>query len=890
VKREEPWNAADGDGTLIGRAHELETIARQLDLGRTVLLEGDPGIGKTTIWRAAAEGARSRGFRVLIAEPVEAEQSLSYAGLADLFEQVAGEALPLLPEPQRRALERVLLVAPDDEPLDPRLVGVAVRTMFSSFAQPTLVAIDDAQWLDAASAASLTFALRRAGSPSALIALRSGHRLPLGIEFETLTIGPLSVGAVHHLLGERLGITLRRTPLLRLHEVSGGNPFYALELVRANPGGGEVVLPPSLGHLIADRIRELPAETRRALAVLALGGEGDELGPAVAAGVLEETGASFRFAHPLFAEAAVSLLPEAERRAVHAAVAERTRDAEQRARHLAYAAAGPDERVASSLVEAAQNAGRRGAFAAAAELWELAARLAPETGIERAGSLVEAGIAHVVAGNAETGAALLEPNLARLPDGALQQRGRIHLLLTRARDDVRAVIPDLEHVLDEASDPGVRYEAALLLANFLDAVDERERAQEVAEAHLRFAEALGDPARVEDALLLAAARRLAGDRSAWDLLDRAREIAAKRDGERPRRAWGWAPLTAAYLRDARIDEARAALDEAEAEAVRVGSATYDWGLLLNRSIVELAAGNARLAHELAVEALAIAEQMNESRVICSALVCVAHVTAVLGDVDATRAHAERAFELAAGLHAVTPVSGGLLALGVLELSLGRADAAADVYRRLTPYALLRLSNVAGGRGALDAIEALAACGDVEHASELVDGLPHDAREKPLAEAYLAAAHGKLAEAIELIGSVEPTAAPLRRAREQLVLGTLLRRMRRKREARAVLEDAKSAFVAIDAPRWAERAADELARLGGRSPSGSSLTASERRVADLVAEGLSNKEVAARLVVTVRTVEWHLSSVYEKLGIDSRTALAARWPGERAKTVDLRGTR
>jgi DNA-binding CsgD family transcriptional regulator len=263
---------------------------------------------------------------------------------------------------------------------------------------------------------------------------------------------------------------------------------------------------------------------------------------------------------------------------------------------------------------------------------------------------------------------------------------------------------------------------------------------------------------------------------------------------------------------------------------------------------------------------------------------------VLGEVDAARRHGERALELARLVHAAPTENGVYLALGLLELSLGRVDAAAEIYRQLLPSWVSRLTNVAGGRGVLDVVEASAAVGDVEQAAKLAAAVPDDAHERPLAQACVAAASGELVRAIELVRSTEPSPAPFRRAREQLLLGRLLRQARRRREARAALEAARAGFLALEAPLWAERAADELASLGGRSPAGASLTGAERRVAELVASGLSNKEVAARLVITVRTVEWHLSKVYEKLGVASRSALAARWPEEeQAKTGGFRST-
>lgn len=875
---------------MIGRAHERQEMLRCLDAERALCLEGEAGIGKTTVWRAGLELAREKGFRVLVAEPAEAEQSLPYAGLADLLQPVAAAVLPLLFEPQRRALERVLLMRADDGPLDPRAVAVAVGAALAALDAPVLVAVDDVQWLDPDSAAALSFALRRSKT-SVLLALRSGHGLPLRMNIEMLQLGPLSVGALHQLLAERLGLALPRTPLLRLHEVSGGNPFYALELARTTMDRNEIVLPPSLRQLLVDRVLVLPNASQRSLAALALGGKGEAggLAPAVAAGIVVEGSGSFRFAHPLFAEAAKSVLTDAERAALHVTIAEQTSDPETRARHLASAARGPDESVAALLADVAQAAADRGAFAAAAELWEGAARLSLPSGDAYARRLVEAGIAHVLAGNMETGGALLEPNLERLPRGPLRERGLIHLALRLAQDDSRAVVSVLEGALAEITEPRTRYEATLLLANALDATGDLERADDVVAAYLHLAEEQADRTLLEDALLLAAARCLVDDRPGWDLLARAGAVSTAA-GPRPRRAWGWAPLTAAYLREGRIDEARRALEEQSDASVRAGSAGYDLGLLINGSIVELAAGNARLSWELADEALAVAEQMDLPVQICLALICSVGAAAVLGEVDSGRRQAERALDLARAVHAVTLADGALLSLALLELSLGHNDLAADAYRQMTAHGLSRLNILAGGRGALDAAEAFVAVGEVDRAADLHAGLPDDAHEKPIVEACVAGARGALDTAITLVISAGPSPSPFRRAREELLLGRLLRRARRKREARVALEAAHSGFIALEAPLWAERAAEELSRIGGRTPVGATLTESERRVAELVASGLSNKEVAARLVVTVRTVEWHLSKVYEKLDVHSRGALAARWAAEApAKTVDLRST-
>ena len=209
-----------------------------------IALEGEAGIGKSTLWHAAVEDARGRGLRVLVSRPAESERSLALAGLGDLFDGVIDDVLPELTAPQRRALEVALLVAdPAGRPVDPRALGVAVRSALQLLAEEELVvAIDDLQWLDASSAGALGFALRRLPEASLLLlwTRRLGEREPSLVEdaldpdrIERVRVGPLSVGAIHRILHSRLSRAVPRPTLFRLHEVSGGNPFYALELALA---------------------------------------------------------------------------------------------------------------------------------------------------------------------------------------------------------------------------------------------------------------------------------------------------------------------------------------------------------------------------------------------------------------------------------------------------------------------------------------------------------------------------------------------------------------------------------------------------------------------------------------------------------------------------------
>ena len=455
-----------------------------------MLLEGEGGIGKTTLWRAGVELARASGCQVFTAAPAEAEQPFSFAVLGDLLEPVGDEVFAALPPPQRRALERVLMVSDADEVTEIHVVGIAVRNVLGVVAEdgPVMLAIDDAQWVDAASAAALEFALRRASSVRVLVAARTGCALPLHLPLAKLAVGPMTLTAFHRLLAERLDAVWPPAALRRLHEVAGGNPFYALELARANRSSGALVLPESLQELAAGRLRVLPDATRRRLAQLALAGSvasGASLEPAVEAGVVESRDGALRFSHPLLAEAAVSLLDTSERRALHREIAGWMVEPEGRARHLALGADGSDEAIAVELARAAEGAGRRGALVAAAELWELAASL---TGTERQPEatrrLVEAGIAQLRAGNSDVGGSLLAANVDRLPPGRLRQRALVHMALRLASTDFRAPLPVLERALAEAEDPEVRLEVAMSLAGFRDCCGDSIGAGELGRGYL----------------------------------------------------------------------------------------------------------------------------------------------------------------------------------------------------------------------------------------------------------------------------------------------------------------------------------------------------------------------------------------------------------------------
>ena len=469
---------------VVGRQEELSGLERFLEatgeLPAALVLEGEAGIGKTTLWRSAVVAA-SDSYFVLSAQPVAAEAELAHASLADLLEPCVAEVLPGLPRPQRRALEGALLLAePDGDPPQPRAVAAGFLSVLRELAreQPVLVALDDVHWLDTSSRGVLEFAFRRLRTETVavLVSVRAdtgGRSLAFGPTFEgerltRVQLGGLDVSAVQALLRERLGLALTRPTLLQVVEASGGNPFFALELGRAldrKPPvavGEPLPVPATLKELVARRLALLPAGALDALGLAALAGDctvdllasalgtdpWEPLSPAIDAEVIEVTDGRVRFTHPLLASVSRSTMDGASRRDAHRRLATAVTDPEQRARHLALAAEGPDPSIAVALDRAARDASRRGAPAAAAELARLAAELTPPDAVdERADRLITAAEHHRLAGEHAATRTLLVPLVEVLPPGPRRARALFCLGWTEAIARGRELC---EQALDEA--------------------------------------------------------------------------------------------------------------------------------------------------------------------------------------------------------------------------------------------------------------------------------------------------------------------------------------------------------------------------------------------------------------------------------------------------------
>ena len=385
---------------VVGREAELAALRDFLagiSEGATAfLLEGDAGMGKTTLWSAGVADAEERGLRVLRALPAESETELSFAGLGDLLDPVLGDALDALVPAQRRALSRALVLDDEDGPSpDPHAVGVAVLNVLRvvSAEQQLLVAVDDAQWLDAASAAALGYAARRLrdehvglllsrrGSPESTVAADIRRSLPAE-RVHTVEVGPIDLASLHAVVREHLDLAVPRPLLAEIHQASGGNPFFALEIARTLKRGDAFVgagqLPPvpeSLHELVQARIEALAPESRDFLLaaaahahptttiVEAATGVDRQAGlvPAIRAGIVEVDRDRIRFTHPLLAAGAYNAADFVRRKEIHARLAELLEDPEARAWQLAASVDEPDESVAATLEDAAELCARTGA-------------------------------------------------------------------------------------------------------------------------------------------------------------------------------------------------------------------------------------------------------------------------------------------------------------------------------------------------------------------------------------------------------------------------------------------------------------------------------------------------------------------------------------------------
>jgi DNA-binding CsgD family transcriptional regulator len=916
-------------GAVIGRDAEVDFVQAFLDEVSDgpagLVLSGDPGIGKTILWRLGVEAARRRFGRVLSCRAVEAETALSFAGLSGLLGESVVEAADSLLAPRRKALEVALLLAePAGPPPDTLAIALAVHDLLVGLARngPVVIALDDAQWLDSPSAGILEVALNRLRDEPVglLLTVRStkGAPVPLGLErtlpedrLTSLRVGPLSLGALHRLLKERLGLELTRHELARLQEVSGGNPYFALELGRelmrtqSRPAVGRGMrVPQSLRELLGHRLGQLPADTADVLLevaalarptvelVAAAHGNLEHVQDALAVAaddeIVELDDTHVAFVHPLLGSICYERAPVWKRRAVHRALAAVVTDVEERARHLALAAEGADAAVAGELDRAAEQAAARGATASAAELSELAVEMTvDDPGLARQRRLRTARF-HRLAGDPERAQAMLEEVLGQVPAGAERADVLFELAATRL-GNAPAQIALYQQALADVEHDDAR--SAWLLAFWAWArllESDNLRALADARSALEKAERVGDPRLVATVIARLGQIEMWAGEVTPGLLERGAELEVHQelalDHMTSPRFW----LARLRIRQGRLDEARAMLGELDAEAAARGNEWTHVTIRWYRSVIEWYAGHLRLALELAQDALEQGEQAQFPDNLGWGGRFKGLIETDLGLVDQARVSVSEGLAEAEArrseLFRVLCVG----VLGRLELALGDLQAAGQYLSDLPGLLLSSGLNDPTQPIWADAIETLIGLGELEQARIYLEAYEESSQRSTSAwvaacvsrcRGLLSAAEGDSEAAVAsletAVTQLRETPFALERARTLLCLGTLRRQALQKKGARSALEQALAIFDRLGARLWAVKARAELARVSGRRGAGDDLTETERRVAAMAAEGASNRQIAAELFMGVSTVEAHLSHVYRKLGIRSRAGLGVR---------------
>ncbi len=905
-----------GVAGLQGRPTEHRAVASFLTATAVgpsaLLLEGEPGIGKTTLWSAAVDQATARQFRVLSTRAAAAESVLAYTALADMLGDVDPDTWADLPAPQLRAVDQVLLRADTGDATDQRAVAAAFLAVIERLAEsgPVLLAIDDLQWVDPSSVHVLAFVARRlTGSVGILGSVRTGlHdgastawlQLPRPEAVNRIRLSPLSIGELHSAVATRLQRYFSRPAMGRIYEISGGNPFYAIELARELDEQATTRLPRTLSEIVRNRLTGLDPDVHEALLAAScmaaptvdlvskatIGGDDqlvDLLEIAESKGIIAIDGNRIHFAHPLLARGVYTEAAPARRRSMHRRLAALVDEPEVGARHLALAATSGDDLTLRALDRAAESARARGAPAAAAELMDLAIGLGGDTPDRRLRSALH----HFDAGDHERAAAVLRETLDRLPPGDLRAEALCRLAVVRLYTEGFLEATDVLHqALDDAHENSpLRVQILITLAYSLMHANRIREGKDTATRAVGVAERLGQPHLLSLALgMRVMLGFMAGEGLDGESLSRAVEL----EDEQAFTPLVFRPSVQRALLLEWTGELEAACEALERIRLRCMEKGEEGEYVFIAQHVVLSsmwAGDFVNANLVAEDAADRAGQLAGSTPLFLAHSMRAPLAVFAGQETEARYMINAALEIV-GRTGTFRLGDRLLAtLAFLELSLGHyADAVEAVSPMLS--AIDPESTPTELPGAMflpDAVEALVQLGRLAEAEPLVESLERNGRTFDRAwmtavgarcRSMLLAARGDLdgahAAAKRAVAEHERVPMPFERARTLLLLGQLNRRLRKKDSATANLQAALDVFERHHIPLWADRARAELARAKVK-PSGG-LTSSEQRVAELAASGMKNRDVANALFISPKTVEANLARVYRKLGIKSRAEL------------------
>jgi len=898
---------------LLGRKGECERIETALGAARSeratsLAFVGEAGIGKTALLDYAARRAQEQGMAVIHARGVESEAEVAFGGLLSVCRPLLGH-MNSLPESQANALRGALgLTSADRTTVDGRLiVGAATLSLLATAAerQALLLIVDDANWLDGPSADALLFAAKRLEA-DAVAVLFAARNLD-GAGLEEVRVSGLGVDEAQELLAATCHPDVVRT----LVEHTGGNPLALLELPRTlseaqRQGAEPLNEPPALSeHLaraFAHRVMNLGEDTRRALLVAAASDTGDVptilnalklldlqsslLETAEDNELIRVVDAVLEFRHPLVRSATYHGAAPSERRRAHRALADALagHDEERQAWHRAAAAFGEDEGAASLLDATAERSRARAAYAVAAAAHERAAGLGDKT--RRSERL---GLAADAAWHAGATA-----RASQLVDDALED-----VATAQARGELVAVRARIELYC------GDQRRAYMWFIEAADAVEptNSERAAEI------LAEAISAGIQTAGHELAAVAERLQRSHAARDpflelllgqALVMAGSVAGTAKGEErllqsvtalsesqivPQSSFEFFAAARAYWVVGRNSDAASLAREGVWRARNGQAAGLLPSLLRIVAIAEYDAGDWASARAAAAEGAELSQELGQTSMRCASLALLGELEASTGDRAACEEHSNEASRIAVALGLDLFRERAERALGRLQLVSGELDAAAvqleDVAARLARSGNHEL-NVSPLPDLIEIYVRLGKSPDAQDALARLESLTSPTF--PGEEALFERSRGVAADeasfsahfrrALELH---ERDLFPFEHARTQLCFGERLRRTGERRAAREYLELAAGTFERLGAAAWKKRTDDELRATGQRlraagSVERDSFTPREAQIADEVAQGKSNREVAAALYLTPKTVEFHLTRVYRKLGVRSRSEL------------------
>jgi DNA-binding CsgD family transcriptional regulator/tetratricopeptide (TPR) repeat protein len=902
---------------LVGRQRERAVLERLLDTARNghgavLVVLGEPGVGKTALLEYAVEAGED--FRVVRAAGVEREMELDYAALQQLCSPII-EFSERLPEPQSDALGVAFGLSPGQAP-SPFLVGLAVLGLLSEAAgqQPLLCLVDDAQWLDDASARAIAFVARRLLAERIALAFAARHVSSGWVRFPQLRVDPLGRRDARALLESVLAARLDESVLEQIVTETGGNPLALLELPRgltpAQLAGGfglPVALPLSAGieQSFARRLARLPRDARRLLLLAAAEPVGDlallwraarQLGiPETAAHAAESEdlltlNGAVAFRHPLVRSAVYGAADPSAQREVHRALADATDPQvhpDRRAWHRARAASVPDEELAGELERSAARAQARGGFAAAAAFLERAAALTPEI-LRRAQRSLAAAQTKFQAGALDDALGLL----TTAESGVLSdlERARVGLLRAQIAFASRRG-NDAPPLLLEAARRLGPLDPSLARETYLEALSASMFAGRFAGrggSTLEVAQAAGaappapDAPRGADLLLDGLVARFTQSyEAAVPILRQAQDAFSTDRSATEQLRWLWlATLAAVQLWD---DAGWEAISERHVRLARETGALGDLSLALSHRVnIHLFAGEMRAAAALAEEAQTTAEatggKLAPYRLVGLVALGGRHAEAA-SVIDRSRTEVTLRGE-GIGVSAIDWAEAVLYnGLGRYEEALASALRVAGRTQDLTPsnwvMAELIEAAIRVGRPELAADTRLRLM-ETTRASGTNWALGIAARSEALLVENQRAEE-LYVHAIEWLGRTRIRADL---ARAHLLYGEWLRRERRRLDARRQLRTAHDLFCDFGMEAFAERARVELEATGEHArkrtvDSLGQLTPQEAQISRLVAQGNTNREIAAQLFISPSTVDYHLRKVFRKLGLKSRMQLARR---------------